>query len=330
MKLPTLNIPKFKLNINKPGLPKLPNLFKKKNKFSAGIEVDTDFCRVAILEDTQEGIIPALIPFEFEIPSSDDLQAGLILKDEMNRRGIELKNAAFCIPTSMVLYKTVTLPKAEEKELIEAVDWNIQEDIKDIRQNIVYDFVVLSDSKDTVNVIVSIVKKDIVNRILSISEAANLNVDFIDSSATALLNIALVQKDKVEAFKSESNICIVHIDKHDSYILFSNNNIIIQPVDFKITDYDLMSPDEKESSIIRLVNEINYFFLTITEPRIIYTSGYFFTHPEIKAYMQLKFGHRFSLEDLDCIISFDINYSGNYPIQLYNSCIAVAYRGLIE
>jgi type IV pilus assembly protein PilM len=97
-------------------------------------------------------------------------------------------------------------------------------------------------------------------------------------------------------------------------------------MNFKL--YEMLDPDAKEQEVMRLIKEINYFFLTLQEPRIIYTSGLFVNYPEIKAYTQLKFSTRFILEDLDPVLSLNIKYSGNFPIQIYNASISLAYRGI--
>jgi len=128
--------------------------------------------------------------------------------------------------------------------------------------------------------------------------------------------------------KEEKNICLIHLDKNDSYLLFSNNNVIIQPIDMNFKLYEMLDPDAKEQEAMRLINEINYFFLTLQEPKIIYTSGLFVKYPEIKAYTQLKFSTRFILEDIDPVLSLNIKYSGNFPIQIYNTSISLAYRGI--
>jgi len=88
-------------------------------------------------------------------------------------------------------------------------------------------------------------------------------------------------------------------------------------MNFKL--YEMLNSDAKEREFMRLINEINYFFLTLQEPKIIYILGLFVKYPEIKAYTQLKFSTRFILEDIDPVLSLNIKYSGNFPIQIYNT-----------
>jgi type IV pilus assembly protein PilM len=311
---------------------KLPSLdrilpFSKRNKLFTGIELDTDYARVAVLEKDNEDLIFSIMPFEIQL-TGDNEQDGLILRQEIERRGLNVKVANFSIPVSAVLIKNLKLPKVSEKEMIDAIEWNIREDIENLKVETVYDYSIINEDKDFYDIVVVITKINQINRVLEVAENAKIKVDIIEPSATALLNLAFLQKEKVEKNKEEKNICLIHLDKNDSYLLFSNNNIIIQPIEMNFKLYELLDPDAKEQEVTRLINEINYFFYTLQEPKIVYTSGLFVKYPEIKAYTQLKFSTRFVLEDMDPVLSLDIKYNGNFPIQIYNTSISLAHRGL--
>jgi type IV pilus assembly protein PilM len=308
-------------------LPKFNIGLMKKTEFYTGIEVDKDYIRVGLLQKDEDGFSLPIMPFEIHV-SGDDEQDGKILKNELERRGLNIKSAAFSIPISSVLYKTLHLPKVDDKELIDAIEWNIKEDIESLKTKAYYDWDILSSEDNFLNVLVVITKKEAVERVLTIAKIANIKVDFIDTVATSLLNLAFLQKEKVEKSKGESNICIIHIDKNDSFLMFSNNYLALQTLDFNAEVYGKLDFDSKEQEVIRIINEINYFFLTINEPRIIYTSGYFIKYPEIKAYMQLKFSSRFLLEDLDPVLALSLDYKGNYPLGLYNNVLSLAYRSI--
>lgn len=311
-------------------IPKLSLIgLKAAQKVSIGIEIDYDFCRVSSLQ-REDGLLNLpVMPFEFDI-IQDEEQAGLILRDELSRRGLNIKYANFSIPVSATLFKNLKLPRASEKELRDAIEWHIKEDIENLRASTIYDYAILSEEENFLNIVVVITKLDVVNRILSIAESAGMEPDIIDSVGTSLINLALLQKEKIDSQKEEKNICLIHLDRNESFMLFSKDNIVLQPLDFDTKRYETLSPDEKEQEVIRLINEINYFFLTINEPRIMYTSGYFVKYPEIKAYMQLKFSSRFILEDIDPAVSLGINYNGSFPLQIYNASLFLAYRGLVK
>lgn len=314
LKMPKVALPAFSL--------------RKKQNVAVGIEVDFDFCRVSLLQRDGDSIVLPVMPFEFEV-LEDEEQSGLILKEEITRRGLNIKYANFSVPISATLFKNIKLPKASDKELKEAVEWHIKEDVENIKASTVYDYSILSEEDGFLNIVAVITKSDVVNRIIQIAENAGIEPDVIDSVGTSLINLALLQKEKVESHRDEKNICLIHLDRNDSFMLFSKDNIVLQPLDFDIKRYEILSPDDKEQEVARLINEINYFFLTISEPRIIYTSGFFVKFPEIKAYMQLRFGSRFILEDIDPVVALDVNYSGTFPLQVYNASLFMAYRGIV-
>jgi len=317
------------MKLNKIKLPSLDRIlpFSKKNKLFTGIELDTDYARVAILEKDGEDLIFSIMPFEIHL-TGDNEQDGLILRQELERRGLNVKIANFSIPVSSVLIKNLKLPKVGEKEMNDAIEWNIKEDIENLRTKTIYDYSIINEDKDFYDIVVVIAKIEQIERVLEVAKNAKIEVDILEPSATALLNLAFLQKEKIDRFKEEKNICLIHLDKNDSYLLFSNNNVIIQPIDMNFKLYEMLDPDAKEQEVTRLINEINYFFLTLQEPKIVYTSGLFVKYPEIKAYTQLKFSTRFILEDIDPVLSLNIKYSGNFPIQIYNASISLAYRGI--
>jgi type IV pilus assembly protein PilM len=317
------------MKLNKIKLPSLDKVlpFSKKNKLFTGIELDTDYARVSILEKDGKDLIFSIMPFEIQL-TGDNEQDGLILRQELERRGLNVKIANFSIPASAILIKNLKLPKVSEKEMIDAIEWNIKEDIENLKTKTIYDYSIIHEDKDFYDIVAVIAKNEQINRILEVAENAKIEVDVIEPSAMALLNLAFLQKEKVDKNKEEKNICLIHLDKNDSYLLFSNNNVIIQSIDMNFKLYEMLDPDAKEQEAMRLVNEIDYFFLTLQEPKIIYASGLFVNYPEIEAYTQLKFSTRFILEDIDPVLSLNIKYSGNFPIQIYNTSISLAHRGL--
>jgi len=309
----------------------LSNIFKffsflsPKEKLSLGIQLDKNFARIVALEKEGKEFILPIMPFEIELPE-DAEQAGLIIRDELDKREIKVKNAVVSVPIGSTLYKTLKLPKLTPQELEEAVEWNIREDIKSLKGSTVYDYDIVSEEEDVYNILVVIAKIDEIEDAKDILYYAGITPDIIDSEGIALINIANLQKEKDPALRDEANLCILHLDYNDSYLVFFHNSIFVQTLNFDAKKYEEVNPNEKEKIVDKLIKEINYFFLTISEPKSIFTSGLFVRYPEIQAYMQLKFSTRFALIELDPAKALSIEYEGKTPLSLYTVPFGLAYR----
>ena len=310
-----LDVPKSILNIGS---------FSKK-KISLGVQYSEQFLKLAFVEQKGQDIILPAIPFQINIPTTDAEEAGSLLKEEIEKRNINANSIVVGLPLGSVLFRTIQLPKAEKKELEDAIEYNIREDLKSIKGSTIYDYSVLfEDEEGILNILVVIAHRDHIEKIYQLLKTADLEPDIIDTQPTALVNLALLLQEKEE--EKEENICIVHVDDDESYIVFFHKSLIVQNLNFNSIKYESLSADEKENAVEGLINEINYFFLTIHEPKTIYLSGNTFKFPEIKAYSQLKFGTRFNLEDLDPAKALGIKYEGNTPLGIYNIPLSLAYR----
>ena len=308
-------------------LPKL-SVFSKE-KVILGLQISKASSKVALLKKEGDTFILPTLPFEILLP--DDVEeAGNLLKDELLKRDISNVTVVAGLPPSSLFFKAIKIPQVKGEELKDAVEWNIREDIKTIQGDTYYDFNVISETDGNLDILVVIARLSDIDRIKQICDYAEISLSIIDAEPVSLINLAshyLINQGKEE---TEENICIVHLDKQESYLSFSHKNVIVQSLNFDSIKYESMSPDEREAAVESLVNEINYFFLTIHEPKTIFMSGDSFRFPEIKAYMQLKFGNRFELEDLDPVRVLNIDYSGNTPLGIYNVPISLAFRGFLD
>ena len=297
----------------------------QKEKTSLGIQLDKGFARVALLSKERGHFEIPVMPFEISLVENKE-QAGLLIKEELEKRDLHIRNAVVSIPTASTLYKTLKIPKMSPKEIEEAVEWNIREDIKSIKGNTIYDYDIIGEEDDTLIIFVVISKIEDIENIREIMKYAGLEPDIIDSEGVALINLAEAERKNNPELREETNICIIHLDTNDSYLIFFHEHVIVQSLNFDSKNYEDLDPDEREKAVDKLINEINYFFLTINEPKVIYTSGLFAKYPEIQAYMQLKFSTRFTLVDLDPVRALNIDFQGNLPLGIYNIPFGLAYR----
>ncbi|WP_456381784.1 type IV pilus biogenesis protein PilM [Persephonella sp.] len=299
----------------------------QREKTGVGIQLDRGFARIAVLERIGGRYTIPVMPFEVPLVDNKE-EAGRLIREEIEKRDIDVRSAAVSIPIGSTLYKTIKIPKMSPKEIEEAVEWNIREDIKSLKGTTVYDYDIINEEGDELYIVVVISKIDEIENIREIMKFAGIEPDIIDSEGIALINLAEAEKNNNPELREESNICIIHLDINDSYLIFFHENIIVQSLNFDSKNYEELGPDDKEKAIDKLINEINYFFLTINEPKIIYTSGLFAKFPEIQAYMQLKFSTRFTLVELDPVKALNIEFESNVPFSIYSIPFGLAYRRL--
>ncbi|RMA96106.1 type IV pilus biogenesis protein PilM [Hydrogenothermus marinus] len=300
--------------------------FFSKTQYSLGIQINKESAKIAYLESTSKGFKLPIVPFQINLPENEE-EAGNIIKEELEKRNIKPTKVVSGLSSSSVLFKTLKLPKVSKEELIDAIEYNIKEELNTLKGLASYDFDIIGEEKDFFEILVVIGKMKDIERINTILKYASIKTNIIDADPLALINMALLYQEKTE---KEENICIVHFEEKESYLTFYHKNVIIQSLNFSKENYEQLSPDDKEIAVENLINEINYFFLTIHEPENIYLSGYAFKFPEIKEYMQLKFGRRFNLEYLDPVEILNIDYNGSTPLGIYNVPLGLAYRGFLE
>ena len=310
-----LNLKKINLNLN----------LKKKTKEILGIQYEEDLLRVVALKKEKDEY--SLVEFPLEIVIPNDTSYGVALKKELENSEIKIKDAVISLPVSFTLIKNIRLPVIPENEIEEAIEWNIKEDLGAIKGEAFFDYDIVEKNGEFLTVVVVIVKLSDLEKVSKIAKENNLNLKVIDSAPIGLINLALKQKEIV-GDTDVDNFCVIHIDKKNSFVSFYNQGINIQTLDFSILSYENLDVIQKEEVITKLINEINYFFLTLTEPKQIYLSGYFSKYPEIKTMLNNKFEDKFVLVDLDPSIIFGLDYLSDDYKGPFNIAFSAALRGL--
>ncbi len=300
------------------------------NKKAIGIQLKKDFARVVALEKEDDHLNLPIMPFQIPLIENVE-QSGKIIKDEFEKRGLNIKNVVASVEIGATLFRIIKVPKGSKKEIEENVEWNIKEDLKSLHGETIHSYDIIKEEENEYVVLVVIAKKDVVEKTVELLEYAGLQPNVIDSEGIALINLADEERKKEEKIRDEDNICIMHLDLDESYLLFFHHNITVQSLNFNVRNYEDMEADDKEEAVNKLINEIDYFFLTINEPKVIYVSGLASKYPEIEAYMQLKFAARFTLIDLNPAMALDLkleNVENKKFLSEYNVPFSLAFRGL--
>ncbi len=307
-------------------LESIKGILSKKVKILSGIEIEENYVKILFLDRETSTIFYK--PLEISIDKDTSITD--LIKSELLSLNINEKmEAVIGLPVSSTLIKNIKLPNMERKDLVEAIEWNIKEEIQTIKGETVYDFSILGEEEDTYNILVVVAKKAEVEQLEKLEKDSNLTIKCIDSNPIALLNIAQLYKEKKGSLGEEDNItCVLYIDRYISYIVHFQNTISTQLFNFHLSSYS--SLEENMADLTKLVNEINYFFLTVSEPSTVYLGGEILEFPEVRSFVQSKFVGKFAFVEINPAEVLDINYTGDKHPGVYAVPFGLIYRGLSE
>lgn len=163
-----------------------------------GIDIGSNSIKLAELKETKKGyqlksIGETLLPPEAivnkVITNRDAVSEAIYSLIEELR--VKTKNAVISISGHSVIIKKVSIPKMSEKELREAVPWELEQYIPQSIEDVSYDFQILPGQTPEGNMDVLIVaaKKDITNDYIYVVNQAGLNPVVVDVDVFALENM---------------------------------------------------------------------------------------------------------------------------------------------
>ncbi|MGH7790814.1 MAG: type IV pilus biogenesis protein PilM, partial [Thermodesulfobacteriota bacterium] len=163
-----------------------------------GLDIGSNSIKLAELKETKKGyqlknIGETLLPPEAivnkVITNRDAVSEAIYSLIEELR--VKTKNAVISISGHSVIIKKVSIPKMSEKELREAVPWELEQYIPQNIEDVNYDFQILPGQTPEGNMDVLIVaaKKDITNDYINVVNDAGLNPVVVDVDVFALENM---------------------------------------------------------------------------------------------------------------------------------------------
>ncbi|MBI2487081.1 MAG: type IV pilus assembly protein PilM [Deltaproteobacteria bacterium] len=163
-----------------------------------GLDIGSNSIKLAELKETKKGyqlknIGETLLPPEAivnkVITNRDAVSEAIYSLIEELR--VKTKNAVISISGHSVIIKKVSIPKMSEKELREAVPWELEQYIPQSIEDVNYDFQILPGPTPEGNMDVLIVaaKKDITNDYINVVNDAGLNPVVVDVDVFALENM---------------------------------------------------------------------------------------------------------------------------------------------
>ena len=124
--------------------------------------------------------------FEEKVPT--DVKIIALIKDAMRTNHINVDHGTICISGQDLIIRTFEIPRLPSNELQSAINFEAKKYIPFKLEDLVYNFQVESDAKNKLNTILFVgIKKEILEKYISISRQLNIKVNAIEYSAFSLL-----------------------------------------------------------------------------------------------------------------------------------------------
>jgi len=163
-----------------------------------GLDIGSSAIKLAELREAQnryqlKNIGEALIPPE-AIVNKVIINSGAVVEaisTLVKDLGVKTKDVAISISGHSVIIKKVSIPNMSEKELREAIPWELEQNIPHSIDNVNYDFQILPGESQEGNMDVLIVaaKKDVTEDYIAVANEAGLNPVVVDVDVFALENM---------------------------------------------------------------------------------------------------------------------------------------------
>ncbi len=163
-----------------------------------GLDIGSSAIKLAEIKETRKGyqlknIGEAIIPPE-AIVNKIIINSGAVVEAVsllIGNLGIKTKDAAISISGHSVIIKKVSLPQMSQRELREAIPWEIEQYIPHSVNEVNYDFQILPGEgpEGNMDVLIVAAKKDIANDYIAVANDAGLNPVVVDVDVYALENM---------------------------------------------------------------------------------------------------------------------------------------------
>jgi Type IV pilus assembly protein PilM len=129
--------------------------------------------------------------FEEKVPT--DVKIIALIKDALRSNHINVDHGNICISGQDLIIRTFELPRLPSNELKSAINFEAKKYIPFKLEDLVYNFQVESDNKSKLNTILFVgIKKEILEKYISISRQLNIKINAIEYSAFSLLRFLML------------------------------------------------------------------------------------------------------------------------------------------
>lgn len=199
--------------------------------FEVGLEFDSRKITATVFTQKRNMLLPKNLGFaEIEKHAVDGIKiidpvvfAGT-LKELWKKYKIRNKSVNIGVSDSEIVVKEIKIPAIDNKEIDNAIRYQLEEFIPIARENIIYDYYIIEKKKNTSTVMLVGIFKDTVNKIVSVFKSAALRINSIEASCFSLFRLADYYINFKNKFSDDKN-------KADCIVYFGNEISIIELAD---------------------------------------------------------------------------------------------------
>lgn len=283
-------------------------------KYTLGIDINHNSINIVELNLQKEK--PILTSFESKTFSDKgEVNLANTIENMISCCGVKSNIAVIAIDDSEIFTQKLVFPILNQRELKEAVKWEIDRYVPYKKDTYYYDFCILNENfnnKD-MQVLIAAVNKAIIDELIDHMDKLNIKILAIEGKSFALARNL-----------SEPNCLMVDINHNDSKIIVFQEHIAIMIRD-------------SESSMDKIISEINQTleWCKVQNQNIeinkIYINGNLFIAEPVVQFLRNQMIHQIDFIDftknIDITESFDAQYIKESATELFTA-IGLAKRGL--
>lgn len=150
-----------------------------------------------IIRGWSKKVLAPGVVVDFEIQKVDEFVE--VLKsalDEISGKGVKGKSVVVSVPEDKVFLQVIKLPLMEEKEVQEAIHWELESHIPISVDEVYFDWQIVDRGKKDMDVLVAATPQKVVDSLIMAFEVAGLNVSVLEADSVATRRSVLGDEDK--------------------------------------------------------------------------------------------------------------------------------------
>lgn len=261
----------------------------------------------------------------------DEIKVVAMLKDELRKKGITVREAAICISGKDWIIRTFELPSLPRRELTNSVNFEVRRYIPFKVDELVSDFEIRPDRLSRKNLVLFMgIKKEIINKYLSIISQLDIQAKSVEYSGFTILRLiklgGIREKGIIGVFSvdfadnEEANFTVLE----DGFPLFSRDITLSGKPGSFASQGELTAETITEKFKTEIRISLDYYDRTFhakTIARVFFLSGAD-RIPELESFMK-EIGHTAQFLDTAKIIGTQIPFSlsliKGYSVSLGNA-----------